>query len=98
VLDRIVENGSQRIALEPEPLPPAIPEMRRRLPNMSDEERLLRYSFAGTQVDEMLAAGPTKTEYIFETPIVKLLRELAHRPRFRHVHVQKGALRLDLAR
>ncbi|MPZ46318.1 MAG: pyruvate carboxylase subunit B [Betaproteobacteria bacterium] len=96
VLDRIVENGSRRIALEPEPMPPAVPELRRKYPNMSDEERLLRYSFAGTQVDEMLAAGPTRTEYHFQTPIAKLVSELAKRPKFKYVHIQKGDTRVDL--
>jgi len=96
VLDRIVENGSQRIALEPEPMAPAVPDLRKKYPNMSDEERLLRYSFAGTQVDEMLAAGPMQTDYHFEIPINKLIRELAKRPRFKHVHIEKGDLRVDL--
>lgn len=96
VFDRIVENGSQRIALNPEPMPPAIPELRRKYPNMSDEERLLRYSFAGTQVDDMLAAGPTQTEYRFETPISKLMSELAKRPKFKYVDIQKGDTRVHL--
>ncbi|MBI3069224.1 MAG: carboxylase, partial [Betaproteobacteria bacterium] len=97
VLDRIVENGSKRVALEPEPLAPAVPELRKKYPGMSDEERLLRYSFAGTQVDEMLAAGAMQTEYRFEAPLVRLLNELARRPRFRHVYIQKGDFRLELA-
>ena len=53
VLDRIVEYGSKRIALKPQPVPPVVPELRKKYPNMSDEERLLRYSFAGAQVDGM---------------------------------------------
>lgn len=97
VLDRIVENGSRRIALEPEPMPPAVPDLRRKYPNMSDEERLLRYSFAGTQVDDMLAAGPTQAEYRFETPIAKLLSELAKRPKLEYVDIQKGDTRVYLA-
>ena len=90
VLDRIVENGSRRVALEPEPMPPAVPELRRKYPHVSDEERLLRYSFAGKQVDDMLAAGPTQTEYRFETPISRLMSELAKRRRFKYVDIQKG--------
>jgi hypothetical protein len=35
--------------------------------------------FAGQQFDEMLAAGAMKTEYIFEKPLVKLVRELVRR-------------------
>jgi oxaloacetate decarboxylase alpha subunit len=97
VMDRIVENGSERIALKPEPMPPAIPDLRRKYPNMSDEERLLRYSFAGSQVDDMLAAGPTRTEYRFELPVSKLIRELAKRPEIKYVDIRKGDTRVHLA-
>jgi hypothetical protein len=34
---------------------------------------------AGSQVDEMLAAGPMVTEYAFEKPLVRLVRELSQR-------------------
>ena len=79
VLERIVGNGSPRIALKPEPLAPAVAALRRRYPGASDDERILRFMFAGTQVDEMLAAGAMKTEYEFENPLVRLMRELAKR-------------------
>ena len=80
VLDRIVENGSPRIAREPQPLPPAVPALRRKYPNMDDDERLLRFMFAGGHlVDDMKAAGPTRTEYVFDQPLVTLMRELSRR-------------------
>ena len=79
MLDRIVENGSPQIALQPAPLPPAVDKLRKQYPNASDDERILRFMFAGQQVDEMLAAGAMKTEYVFEKPLVKLVRELAER-------------------
>jgi oxaloacetate decarboxylase alpha subunit len=79
VLDRIVSNGSPRIALKPTPPEPAVARLRKQYPNASDDERILRFMFAGTQVDEMLAAGPMKTEYVFEKPLVRLIRELAAR-------------------
>jgi hypothetical protein len=41
--------------------------------------------FAGSQVDDMLAVGPMKTEYAFEKPLVRLVRELAER-RLSRVH------------
>jgi oxaloacetate decarboxylase (Na+ extruding) subunit alpha len=85
VLDRIVENGSPRIALEPEPLPPALGRLRRQYPNASDDELALRSCFAGTQVDDMLAAGPMATDYVFEKPLVRLVRELSAR-RLSRVH------------
>jgi oxaloacetate decarboxylase alpha subunit len=79
VLDRIVANGSSNIALKPQPLPPAVDRLRKQYPNIDDDERLLRFMFAGTQVDEMLAAGAMVTEYAFEKPIVRLVRELSQR-------------------
>jgi oxaloacetate decarboxylase (Na+ extruding) subunit alpha len=86
VLDRIVENGSPRIALKPQPLAPAVAKLRKQYPRASDDERILRFMFAGQQVDEMLAAGAMQTEYVFEKPIVQLARELAKR-RIARVHV-----------
>lgn len=85
VLDRIVANGSPKIALKPTPLPPAVDRLRKQYPSMSDDERILRFMFAGPQVDEMLAAGATRTELDLEQPVVKLVRELAER-RVSRVH------------
>jgi oxaloacetate decarboxylase alpha subunit len=85
VLDRIVANGSPQIALEPRMLPPAVAKLRKQYPNIDDDERLLRFMFAGGQVDEMLDAGPMATEYVFEKPIVRLVRELSER-RISRVH------------
>jgi len=96
VLDRIVENGSRRIALEPAPLAPAVAALRSQYPNMSDEERLLRYSFAGSQVDDMLAAGPMKTEYRFDRPLVRFLDEIAKRKNFKHIYITKGDIHVEI--
>jgi oxaloacetate decarboxylase alpha subunit len=85
VLDRIVENGSPKIPLKPQPLPPAVEKLRKQYPSASDDERILRFMFAGQQVDEMLAAGAMKTEHVFEAPLVQLVRELAAR-RITRVH------------
>jgi len=86
VMDRIVGNGSAKIALKAQPLQPAVAALRKKYPGISDDERLLRFMFAGGHiVDDMKAAGPTKTEYTFEKPIVRLVRELADR-RIARVH------------
>ncbi len=90
VLDRIIANGSSRIALKPEPLSPAVAALRKQYPGASDDERILRFMFAGTQVDQMLAAGPMKTQYVFEKPLVRLVRELAER-RITRVHFSRQA-------
>ena len=79
VLDRIVANGSPHIPLKPQPLPPALDKLRKQYPNATDDERSLRFMFAGRQVDDMLAAGATETDYVFEKPLVRLVRELTER-------------------
>ena len=79
VMDKIVANGSPRIAPKSVPLEPAADKLRRQYPNMSDDERVLRFMYAGNQVDSMLAAGPMKTDYEFEAPLAHLVRELAAR-------------------
>ena len=89
ILDRIVANGSPQIALEPEPLPPRVDSLRKQYPHASDDERLLRAMFAGGQVDAMRAAGATKTDYEFEQPVVRLLRELAAR-RMSRIHISRN--------
>ncbi len=79
VLDRIVTNGSPSISLKPQPLEPAVARLRKHYPDVDDDERLLRFMFAGSQVDDMLSAGPMRTEYFSEKPLVRLVRELAQR-------------------
>ena len=82
--------GGAHIALKPAPLPSALARLRKQYPNASDDERALRIMFAGTQVDEMLAAGPMRTEYFFEKPLVRLVRELASR-KIARVHFSAAA-------
>ena len=79
VMDRIVNNGSSRIAMHPKPLEPAVDRLRELYPNMSDDERVLRFMYAGDQVDLMLAGGAMNTDYQFEAPLVRLVRELSAR-------------------
>ena len=96
VLDKVIENGSHKIALKPEQPGAGVPALRKRFPNMSDEERLLRHSYAGTQVDDMFATGPLKTQYSFEKPVMRLLTELIKRPKLTRVFIQKKDFLIDL--
>jgi oxaloacetate decarboxylase alpha subunit len=98
VLDRIIERGSKRIASTPEPLPPAVPELRRKYLKASDDERLLRFMFAGSQVDEMLTAHAERGEWSAEQPIIKLIEALAKRPKLSRVYVRKGNVLVELGR
>jgi len=88
ILERIVANGSPRIALKPEPLAPGLARLRKQYPNASDDELALRSMYAGGQVDDMIAAGPTQTDYVFEKPLVRLVRELAAR-KVARVHISQ---------
>ena len=85
-LDRIVANGSPTIAPEPQPLAPAVSALRKQYPNASDDERLLRFMYAGKQVDDMLAAGAMNTAYHFEAPLTRLVRGLTER-KFSRIHL-----------
>jgi oxaloacetate decarboxylase alpha subunit len=96
VLDRIVANGASSIAVQPQPPAPAVAALRRKFPHASDDERLLRYMYAGSQVDDMLAAGATRTDYVFEEPAARLKRELAKRVGPRHVVVEKGDFKIEV--
>jgi oxaloacetate decarboxylase (Na+ extruding) subunit alpha len=96
-LDRIIANSSPSIPLQPELPSPAVPMLRTKYPNATDDERLLRFMFAGSQVDDMLAAGPMVTSYAFEQPLTRLLKELAKRPKLGHLAIQTGDLRLEMS-
>jgi oxaloacetate decarboxylase (Na+ extruding) subunit alpha len=96
-LDRIVENGSRDIALTPQPQPPAVAELRRKYPDASDDERLLRYMLAGTQVDEMLAAQPMDTHYSASSPIVDLVQKLVNRRKPGRVYIRKGDFEIGIS-
>ncbi len=98
VLDRIVANGSQAIPIRPEPLAPAVPTLRRMYPDASDDERLLHFMFPGKEVEEMIAAGPIKTEYSIRRPLERLLAALGERRSVQHCVLQKGGSRLAYSR
>lgn len=96
VLDRIIENGSKQISLKAAPPPPAVGALRKQYPSASDDERLLRFQFPGSQVDNMLAASPMRTAYKFNPPVVKLMEALAKRPRPGRVYIEKGNTRIEI--
>lgn len=96
-LDRIVDNGPQGIPIEPSPPPPALPRLRARFPGADDDELLLRHSFKGALVDDMLAAGRPAQDYaILADPAKYLIQEVLKRPRLSQVLIERGDLKLDL--
>ena len=96
VLDRIVERGSDRIALKPHSPEPGVEALRRQYPGASDDERLLRYCFAGNQVDEMLSTGLIRSDYAFEQPLAQLVKGLTVRRKWHCFHISGKGLNLTL--
>lgn len=98
VLDRIVENGSDKIPIEPRQLQPGIPELRRRRPDEDDDTRLLRFMFAGREVDTMLAAGPLRVTTPAASPAARLIEELAARPEVAFLEVHRKGARMTYSK
>lgn len=97
VLDRIVENASQEIPLEPVPPRPAVKRLRKRYPD--DDELLLRHSFPANLVDEMSASPGDRNDYsAIDDPVLYLIKEFGKLPRLRHVFVRKGPFQVSLKR
>lgn len=97
VLDRILSRPRAR-ELEAEPPPLSVAELRHRFgARVPDEELLLRFGMPGAEVDGMLAAGPAVTHYNPDAqPLLRLLRELGHRPAADRLTVDKPGFRLEL--
>lgn len=93
VLDRIVANGSPKIPLQPQPLPAALPDLRRAYPAADDDERLLRYMFAGNEVDHMKSAGRLRVSAPANSPAARLVEALSQRPAVRYLEVEKRGAR-----
>jgi len=98
VLDRIVANGSSEILATAPALEPAVPALRRQYPAQGDDERLLRFMFAGNQVDEMLAAGPLATEYLFKNKAQRLLELALGTKKMRYVRLAQDDVRIEAYR
>ena len=64
---------------------------------MSDDERLLRYMMAGTQVDEMLAAQPMDTHYSASSPIVESGAEARQPAQAGAVYIRKGDFEIGIS-
>jgi oxaloacetate decarboxylase alpha subunit len=97
VLDRIVQNGSAQIALKPVPPAPGVAELRKKYPSATDEERLLRFMFAGSQVDAMLRDRKPIVDSRHEHSVVALVKHLASQPRRARIHISRGNFSLETA-
>jgi oxaloacetate decarboxylase alpha subunit len=63
---------------------------------LSDDEFLLRVSFGEEHIKAMQAAGPIKTEYPKEKPVVSLIQKLMTRTDSDYIRIQKGDFSLTL--
>jgi hypothetical protein len=52
--------------------------------------------FAGSQVDDMLAAGAMQTTYSFDHPITTLIKEFSKRPKIGRIYISQPGLKLDI--
>ncbi len=97
-LDRIVANGSPKVALKAQRLEPALPGLRKAYPKLGDDELLLRYMFPADDVDKVLAAKPLKLAVPAHGPVPRLVEELAKRPGLAHFELERGNSRLTVTR
>jgi oxaloacetate decarboxylase alpha subunit len=95
VLDRIVDNGSKLIPLVPPTPEPALPALRERHPQASDEDLLLWHSFPEEIVANMFSAIPDETDYSGGA-LQHLLEEVVKRPDLSRVFVSNGTTTLDI--
>ncbi len=98
ILDRIVENGSLKIPMHQDPLAPAVPRLRKAYPNMSDDERLLRFMFPGDEVDRIHAAGSLKVSVPADGPLARLVDAIGHHVGVQHFELEKKGTRVSVTR
>lgn len=64
ILDKISSLPQAKSILNAEPVEPSLSELRQKIGSgIPDEEFLMRLALPGSEVEDMLAAGPIKTEY-----------------------------------
>ena len=96
-LDRIIANGSRNIPLTPEPLSPMVPALRRRYPNVSDDERLLRYMTGDGHVERMHASRASEPSPPTHATIVDLVRNVLEARPSGRVHIRRPEFELTVA-
>jgi oxaloacetate decarboxylase alpha subunit len=86
VRDLVLTNGSRDVALEPPILGAKAAELRRQYPDLSDDERMLRYMYGDEKIAGLV---PTKIDDTFSVspPVHTLIAGLAEHPVDRHLHV-----------
>ena len=107
VLDKILSKATAAAHEAPWDMPPALPELRKRFPNASDEERFLRYMIPEAAVEDMLKhKGAAKAQDTarrrdygpVSTALVQLMAKAATMNDVAEVNIQSGNMRLRIVR
>jgi oxaloacetate decarboxylase alpha subunit len=98
VRDRILSSPRARELAGWEPPNLTLEEVRQQYgaPGMSDEDLLLRYEIAESEIARVRASGTPQVYPIADHPLMDLLTELSHRTDRGFIAVQKGEVRLTL--
>jgi len=96
IVKKIVENGSKSITVKKNE-GKFVPELRNRYPNMTDEERILRYLIKGNHVDRMKQAGPINTSNeLLDNPVVTLMKNITNNKNYSYVSVSNKGTKIRL--
>jgi oxaloacetate decarboxylase alpha subunit len=98
VRDKILDRPRGRELAAWEPPQPTVEEVRQQYgaPGLSDEELLLRYEIAESEIESARAAGSPHPYPVEDQPLLQLLQELAARTDRAFITVQKGELTFSL--
>lgn len=101
VRDRLLDRPRARELARRPPPEPTLAEIRQRYasPDVPDDELLLRYIMRGREEIEAMRATKGSDDFLSARhPLVTLVEELARRPKYGQVFIQKGDLTLRLGR
>ena len=100
VRDKILDRPRTREILAAEKPPETLAQVRAEFggPNVSDEEMLLRWLLNKDEVDAMMAAGAPTPYVTTRHPLVSLVADIAARPSFGRIEIDRPGLSLALQR
>jgi oxaloacetate decarboxylase alpha subunit len=97
VLDRIVARGSKAIAIERPAPEPVVDALRRKYPDLADEERILRHSFPAEAIDALHARPGRNLPDAMGAPLLDLAARLREGSIPARVAAGWGAIDVEVA-
>lgn len=93
VKERVLANASRKVAVNPPPMEPLLPALRRRYAGLSDDQLLLRCMYGDEKIDGL---APTVVDDTFSVrrPLVELIEGLAKLPARRRVQIAAAGFEL----